>query len=240
MALSWVMRSVLRVAATAATGLLLLAAWSAAPATAAKPGATLSVWDAQSYEYTKFCTGSPTYQCNVIGGTSLVITIQVTNRPKPLAPITVGYQVQNVTTTAGQDYQGATSGTVTIPTNAAQANVVLPIVNDGVPESTETLIVRLTSATVPASLTDIGEGTIFDGSQIPPDCSLAWVENDRAKSLTCTARPTAEGWRLNMLCVGAVGEIIAVAMGNTVNGDGTSTARCEIGLALNTAFASVP
>lgn len=213
---------------------------SVVPASAARP-AVLAVWDGQDYEYQKYCTTDEPFQCNLIRSGHINITIQVSNRPRPNAPITVGYQIVDGTSTAGQDYQAATSGTVVIPANAAQAAVQVPLVNDGVAEATETFTVRLTSSSIPANISDTGVGTILDGSQIPPDCSL-FRHDDRRTSLTCDNRPPTQNWRLNMFCLGPFG-IQGVAMGNVVTGNGTSLADCNendiFGYGANTAFAVV-
>ena len=74
---------------------------------------------------------------------------------------------------AGQDFTGSTSGTVTITPYNQSINIVVPMVNDGVAEPSETFTVRLTSASVPGDISDTGIATITDGGQFPADCTLS-------------------------------------------------------------------
>ena len=223
------MRTVSRITAAAVAGAALFTLSLSTAAQAAKPGppppTVVTVGDVESYEYVKFCSTSSPYACGTRDG-SVTLVIQVTNRP-PNTTVTVGYQLVDVTTTAGQDYTGATSGTVSILPTAAQGYVTVPIVNDGVAEPTETFQVRLTSSSVPADISDTAVGTIRDGGQIPPDCDLA-SSDSLTRSLTCTNRPAAQRWHLYMYCINWVN--VEDTVGNIVTGNGTSTARCPSGL----------
>lgn len=219
------MRTSIRIGSrlTAVAGVALLSAFCLLPAAqAANPNTVITVGNGQAYEYTKYCLDDAPYTCGVRNG-SFSIMIQVTDRPKNTA-ITVGYQIVDVTTTAGADYTAVTSGTVTIPTTAAQAYVQVSVVNDGVAEPTETFQVRLTSSSVPANISDTGTGTILDGGQIPVDCSLSRIAGSTV-SMTCTNRPAAQRWRIMLYCI-AFG-LQDEAYGNIVTGNGTSTADCN-------------
>ena len=136
-------------------------------------------------------------------------------------PITVGYQIINWTAVAGQDFTG-TSGTVTISPYNQNINIVVPLVNDGVAEPSETFTVRLTSASVPGDISDTGVGTITDGSQFPTDCTLTQVLDQRSRSLTCTSRPAGQRWFIVQPYASIGG--VDWDYGNIVTGNGTSTA----------------
>lgn len=214
------MRTSLRTAAVA--GVAALAAFGLIPtAQAASPRTVLTVGNDSSYEYEKYCLDDAPYTCGTRSG-HLAIMIQVTDRPKN-TPITVGYQIVNGTATAGQDFTAAPTGTVTIPTTAAQAYVQIPVVNDGIAEPTETFQVRLTSSSVPADISDTGTGTILDGGVIPVDCNMVRTAGSTV-SMTCTNRPATQRWRAVLYCIawGLQDE----AYGNIVTGNGTSTADC--------------
>ena len=214
------MRTILRTIAFA--GAAALVAFGLAPAAqAANLHTLLTVGDGSSYEYTKRCLDDAPYTCSTRTG-SISIMIQVTDRPKNTA-ITVGYQIVDITTTAGQDYTAPTSGTVTIPTTAAQAYVQIPIVNDGVAEPSETFRVRLTSSSVTADISDTGLGTIQDSGQIPPDCDMTRIAGSTV-SMTCTNRPPTQRWQILLYCIGF--GLQDEAYGNIVTGNGTSTADC--------------
>jgi hypothetical protein len=212
-------RTVLRTSMVAAAALVALGLPAAADAATRTE---LRVSDSANYEYHKSCSDTPPYVCGTYPNT-IFIMIQVVNRPRPYAPITVGYRIVNGTAVAGQDFQAATTGTVTIPANAMQAYVPVQLVVDGVAEPTETFTVRLTSASVPADLSDTGVGSINDGGVIPADCNLSRADAVTV-SLTCGNRPPSQRWTHTIRC-GEDWTSISVN-GNTVTGNGTSTARC--------------
>ncbi len=69
----------------------------------------------------------------------------------------------------------------------------------------------------------MGTETILPGTQIPSDCSMNLLSN-KSMSLACTGRPAGQQWYLDALCYhGFAGDD---AIGNTVTGNGTSTATC--------------
>jgi hypothetical protein len=189
------MRAILRKSTVAAAAALAMIGLMPA-AEAART--VIRVSDMASFEYHKSCSDTPPFPCGTFGN-SMFFMVQVSDRPRPYAPITVGFQIDNGTAVAGQDFQGATSGTVTIPANAFQAYVVVTTVVDTVTEPTETFSVRLTSSSVPADISDTAVGTIHD-------------------------RPADQRWLHTILC-GEDWRSISVN-GNTVTGNGTSTARC--------------
>lgn len=182
-----------------------------------------TVQDHQRSEFTRDCTKVQPYTCTIVTANSMGVSISVANRPKPAAAITVGYQLVSGTAVAGQDFTGPTSGTVTIPANATSATLWVPLVNDGAAEPAETFTVRLTSASVPGSLTDTGTGTILDGSQIPADCTLTAGLQDGypVRSLTCTGRPAGQRWVIHQAWLSMAG--MESEIGNLVIGNGTST-----------------
>jgi hypothetical protein len=186
--------------------------------------AFVNIHDNTSYEYSKTCS-SPS-SCNVISDGSVWFAIVIQNRPKPNHSIDIGWELVDVTATAGVDYTGPTSGLITIGPNQSYAPVLVPLVNDGVAEPSETVELHITSISEQVDISDVGVGTIQDGAQIPEDCSLAYIDNYE-RSLTCAERPTGQQWHLNVGCL-AFG-LVGVAIGNTVTGNGTSNARCTQG-----------
>jgi hypothetical protein len=210
------MRSAFRILAVTAVaalcGLGLLPAAHAA-------GPVFTVWDGSSYEYYKSCTTSPPYSCGA-NSLSMYLQISVANRT---GPITLGYQITDITATAGQDYTFPTSGTVTIPSGQYVTGLHIPLVNDGVTEPNETFRVRLTSSSAGGDISDTGIGTIWDAGQIPLDCNLNRTDS-MTVSMTCTNRPPTQRWFHNIQC--GKGWTSESVNGPTITGNGTSTARC--------------
>jgi hypothetical protein len=215
------MRIIRRMFALAAAAVLCTLGLS--PPAQASSNTVLTVSDMASYEYYKSCSDSPPYTCGTFPQT-LDIMVQVQNRPSPYAPITVGYQIVNGTAVAGQDFTAAMTGTVTIPANAFQAYVVVTTVIDNVPEPAETFTVKLTSSSVPADISDTGTGTIINDGVIPSDCNLSRADASTV-SLTCSNRPPSQRWVETIGC-GEEWPHFVIVNGNTVTGNGTSTARC--------------
>jgi hypothetical protein len=212
-------RHLLTVGLTAAVAAITLL--PAVPAAAASR-ATITAGVGFSHEYVNTCQDTAPFACSVSDGL-LSITVQVANRPTPAAPITVGYQLVDVTTTAGQDYTGPTSGTVTIPGTANWVMLTVPVVRDGLTEASERFDVRLTSSSVPADRSDIGWAYIWDGGRIPTDCvESATSAHDR--SLTCSNRPAGQQWRIQLECFFWTGP--DSRFGTIVTGNGRSDVTC--------------
>jgi hypothetical protein len=214
--------------AAGAAGLLLTGVAPAVPAVASAAASgkiaasTINIQTVSDteYQYVKYCNGTT---CNLQRSTQLALEFQETTYPPK--PVTITWQIQDVTTQAGADYTGPTSGTATIPDSNNCANcafVLVPVVNEGVPDATETFNLVITGTSVRATTTN-GTGTINSGAQIPDDCSLGYV-SAQAKSLTCTSRPAGQNWYLYIRCL--TSPKYGFASGNTVTGDGTSTATC--------------
>lgn len=184
----------------------------------------ITVGDFSRSEHTRDCTEVAPSHCNVIINNSLIVGITAHNRPKSggmFVPITVGWQIINGTAVAGLDFSGPTSGTVTVTPNNQHINFSVPLVNDSVAEPSETFIVRLTSSSVPADISDTGTQTIIDGDQFPDDCTLSQDLPAQTRSLTCTGRPAGQRW---LILQPWIGWGIEVEYGNLVTGNGTSTA----------------
>jgi hypothetical protein len=225
------MRTIRRTAAVTLTAVLVSTGLLPTQPAAAGHQRSVSISDSSSYEYSKSCVLQS--ECNTIFNSVLAFGITVNNRPKPNHPIFIDWELVDVTTTAGADYTGPTSGTITLEPNRVWTNLVVPVVNDGVGEPTETVELHLTGISESIDISDIGVGTIQDGAQIPEDCTHTWIDNFE-RSLTCTDRPAEQDWHVNVLCV-AFG-LVGVAVGNTVTGNGTSNARCTQGLANTSSF----
>ena len=97
-------------------------------------------------------------------------TLQVCLSATSTQAVTVQYATADGTANAGFDYT-ASSGTVTIPAGQTCANVSVPIINDAVPESTETFTVNLSSPTNATIGTGTGTVTINDDDQSQYDCN---------------------------------------------------------------------
>lgn len=200
-----------------------------APAASAARSTTITVSPGLNYEYLPTCSNVAPYPCTQQAQTVVfrVYTSRTYNHP-----ITVGWQLVNGSAVAGSDFTGPTSGTVTIAAHASSNEVVVPLVNDGFGESTETFTARATSASVPANLSSVGTQTILDGSRIPADCTLS--KNDPGQlAMTCTNRPAGQRWYLYNECFYGWGD--PAIRGNDVIGNGTSAGVCGFGSAIGNA-----
>ncbi len=215
------MKIVHRLAVATAVGLAL--SWVPVTSASAAGPMVATVGDSQSAEYELECDGTPG-PCTLQYARRLVFRISVSNFSG--SPITFGYQVQGITATAGQDYVPWPYAPPDVVTTDSYgyATVAVDLVNDGLVEPTETARVRLTSTSRPVTITDTGLGTIFDGHQLPPDCSLTRVD-DKTGTMTCTARPAGQRWQLEARCSGWAWFTI----GNVVTGNGTSSGTCSGG-----------
>ncbi|MEI7898281.1 MAG: Calx-beta domain-containing protein, partial [bacterium] len=86
------------------------------------------------------------------------------------------------TATAGSDYT-ALSGTVTIPAGSTSATISVPVINDNIVESTETVIVTLTSISS-------GDPQISIGA---PNIATVNIADDDAATVSITATVAAAG-----------------------------------------------
>jgi len=177
---------------------------------------TVTVDDFAAYEGSWSCTADPPFGCSIHAGR---LQFQIHMSPSPKQAVTLGWQLEDITATAGQDYTGPTSGTVIFPANGFVTYVYVPLVNDGVAEANETVRFRITSSSIPANITDTAIGTIQDGSQVPTDCTVTQTDYDNM-FMTCTSRPPAQHWHLRALCAGIGGGDLFD--GNVVTGNGTS------------------
>jgi hypothetical protein len=81
--------------------------------------------------------------------------------------VTVSYQTANGTATAGSDFIGTSSSSVTIPAGQTSGAIVVPILGDKRFEANETLTVTLTSVSGAALGTSTATGTITNDDQKP-------------------------------------------------------------------------
>jgi hypothetical protein len=194
-----------------------------APQAQAVKSTTLTVGTFSGYEYLPTCSNTAPYPC---GPTALNLEFRVYTSHIYNYDITVGWQISGGTATAGNDFTGPTSGTVTIAANTVNHDVQIPLVYDGVGEPAETFQVHLTSASVPANLSSVGTETVLDGSRVPADCSLGKTAPNQ-ESMTCTGRPAGQIWYLYAECHYPLGD--PEIRGNNVTGNGTSAGTCNIG-----------
>lgn len=216
------MRNLLRLLTIAASTAVL--ALGVLPAAQAVPRPVFTVWDGVGFEFYKQCSNTPPYPCGTFTS-GVFLQLTMSSRPTPASPITVTYQLQDITATVGQDYQAsAATGTITFAPYQTVSGVVIPTVNDGVAESDETFRLRLTGSSVPGTITDTGIGTIWDGGTLPADCDLLRPDA-QSFSMTCTNRPAGEQWKVEVTC-GDEWPMFVYPQGNVVTGNGTSYATC--------------
>jgi len=198
-------------------------ALGAVPAVAQAATATITVDDATDNEGFLHCSdGVVDSPCGTITANQLRFYVRISGGPN--AAVTVGWRLVAGTASAGSDYSGPTTGTVTIPKGIPGTSFTVPLVFDGFNESTEQFTVQLTSSSTPANISDTGTGTIRDGTQIPGDCTPS-ILSEGVMALDCTARPAGQQWRLQTLCL-PFGRPIT-HLGNTVTGNGRSTVDCS-------------
>jgi hypothetical protein len=214
------MRPTLRLFAMA--GVAALVVFGLAPAAeAAKPkpppqATTVTVDDSTRYEGEWRCTADPPFGCSIRNGQ---LQFQIHMSPSPNQAVTLGWALEDITTTAGQDYTGPTSGTVMFPANGFVTYVNAPLATDGVAEPSETVRLRITSSSIPATITDTAIGTIQNGSQVPDDCTVTQTDYNNM-FMTCTNRPPTQHWHLRAFCANIGGGDFWE--GNLVTGNGTS------------------
>lgn len=224
------MKVVSRLAATAAAaGLGLFGVL--APGIAHASTTVVTVGDTNGYEYVKGCDTTSPYACYTHSGT-MVFLINASNTPGGSA-ISVSWQLVAGTATQGVDYLGPYTGTVSV-TPGFPADVVVPLVNDGVTEPAETFTLKLTSASVPADLTSVGHATINDGGRVPVDCNFSRTATSAATA--CTNRPANQNWQTTAECKNPRlhwPANLEYPVGNVVTGNGTSTVNCDTGFSLD-------
>jgi Calx-beta domain-containing protein len=208
------MRPILRTPAMA--GAVALAVFGLMPAAHAAQPRVVTVDDFASYEGSWSCTADPPFTCSIHPGQ---LQFQIHMTPSPRQAVTLGWRLEDITTTAGQDYTGPTSGTVTFPANGYVTYVYVPVVNDGVSEPDETARFRITSSSIPADISDTAIGTIKNGSQVPADCTVTQTAYNNM-FMTCTGRPATQHWHLRAFCANIGGGDFWD--GNIVTGNGTS------------------
>jgi hypothetical protein len=211
---------VLAVAALATVGLM--------PAAHAAPRLSVEVWGSVTAEYVKRCAHTAPYAC----GTFTNVASFTISTWGQRSPVTVSYRFESGSATAGVDFTGPFTGSVTIQPNFPQAWVSVPVVNDGIPEPTENLFLRITGVSAPANIGPPDETLIFDGGNVPVDCDM-WRDADSG-SITCTNRPAGQQWRTNVTCDRGDDwpnewTRMYTRYGSTVTGNGTSGADCDAG-----------
>lgn len=121
------------------------------------------------------------YSLSVAGTTSVnegaaeaVFTVTLDKSNDTGAPITVNYALTG-TATEGVDYS-TPSGSATIDSDASEANISIPLINDTDEESDETIILTLSSDNLPSNVS-IGTGTL----------TITIMDNDAASTGTDVA-----------------------------------------------------
>src|SRR5690606_25776984 len=107
-------------------------------------------------------------------------TVSLASGKIPLVPITVTYTVTG-TADSGDDYT-ALSGTVTIPANGSSVTFPVPVLNDTIAETDETVIVQLSGVTATMPFT---VGT--------PDTDTVIIDDDDTEQVIITAADADAG-----------------------------------------------
>jgi hypothetical protein len=205
-----------RFSRTAATlmGIGAVVALSVIPAIPASArGSDIRIDNASSYQYYRYCDESKTPPpCNLQGSEQLVF--DVWNADGGPAS-TVGYTIINGSAVDGVDFNIAMTGTINVPAGGGTGALIVPVINEGGPDATETFTVELATGTT-------ATGTILPQAEVPSDCSLS-ATNNTAISITCTNRPAGQTWWAYAWCPAFK---IVLREGNQVTGDGTSTVAC--------------
>jgi hypothetical protein len=197
-------------------GLLVL---SLVPATSsfASGGLVYTVGSVSVNEEFLYCASSSPGPCTAEGHNQMLVNLGLNNTTDNA---TVDYELVNGTAQVGVNFYGPSTGEESISSGTGSIDVPLMISNQTAPL---TFTIKLTSASPSGNISSVGTETILPGNQIPADCSMNVVSNE-SLSLSCTKRPAGQQWNFQVPCVrGFAG---GQATGNTVTGDGTSTATC--------------
>ena len=100
----------------------------------------------------------------------LVFTVTVD--PVPASLVTISWNTENGTATAGSDYTATSSGTLTIPVGSATGTISIPITDDALLEADEHFNLVITAATgagVPGSSELKARATILNDDLPSPD-----------------------------------------------------------------------
>jgi hypothetical protein len=141
-----------------------------------------------------FSFGASTYTVDE-GGTSLTVTV---NREfGAVGAVAVNYATGDGTATAGQDYT-ATSGTLTFAAGETSKTFTVPILNDALVESGETILLTLGVPTGGASLGDVADAVATIGDNDGPGVvqfgapTVTVTENGEAAVLTVSRTQGSE------------------------------------------------
>ena len=169
-------------------------------------------------------------------------TIKIQRSGSLAAPATVQFATSNGTATAGSDYQ-ATTGTATFAVGQAVQTISIPLVNDGIAETSETFAVRLAN---PSGAT-LGSQTTAAVTILDDDLGNLV----RQTVVTGLNQPTAVEWTpdgrymlvaqkdgiVRLVDNGMLRAAPVIDISSTVNVDGD---RGLLGLAIHPNFASNP
>ena len=111
--------------------------------------------------------------------------------------VVIEYTTVDGTATAGDDYTGVTSGSVTIPAGDLFATIEVDVVNDGVVEGEETFTLQLTGVFGATLLNTEAQGTILDADDLPSLSveDVSRVEDDASQYLNARvtlSRPSGQ------------------------------------------------
>ena len=149
---------------------------------------------------------------------SLVTLVVARNRPTNQSTGN-----RNGTAVNGTDFNTPATGEVIIPAGqTVYPDFAIPLVNEHQYGTSKSFSIVITSTTPSVTLSPgTGTETILGGN-VPLDCAFTWISGT-AQSMTCTARPASQVWRIQGECKANMGGFFIPEPGSNVTGDGTSS-----------------
>ena len=151
-------------------------------------------------------------------GTDATLDFAVTLNREAAGTVTVGYATENGTATAGSDYT-ATSGTLTFAPGETEKTVSVPVLEDDHDEGSETLTLRLTSASGATIADGEATGTITNSDAIPQ----AWLARF-GRTVTGQVLDAVEARLASPREAGAQASLAGQALPSWRGGDGAAAA----------------
>jgi len=211
------MRARLLLTGLAAVSLLAAGLTAASPAYAT--GNTAGISSGSTNQYLQFCGSAST--CNEQQPQDMYI--QFTRTGSTSGPLDIFYKIVNGTAVDGTDFNTPATGEAIIAAGQiVSPDFEIPLVNEHEYGTSKSFSIVITSTTPSVTLSPgTGTETILGGN-VPLDCAFNWISGT-AQSMTCTARPASQVWRIQGECKANMGPPFIPEPGSDVTGDGTSS-----------------
>lgn len=198
---------------------LLAAGLTAAASSAYATSDTAGVSSGSANQYLQFCSSAST--CNEQQNNNLYV--QFTRTGSTSGALNIFYKIVNGTAVNGTDFNTPATGEVTIPAGqTVYPDFAIPLVNEHQYGTSKSFSIVITSTTPSVTLSPgTGTETILGGN-VPLDCAFTWISGT-AQSMTCTARPATQVWRIQGECKSNMGGFFIPEPGDDVTGNGTSS-----------------